>query len=83
MAAVAHLGFYLLLHHLRNQQVNLTKTGLLYSLEVLKKKNSASLSAHVVNHLLRKNRKTIPKFLSGKKLFKNVTLQILNFIPIS
>ena len=41
------------------------------------------LSAHVVNRLLRENRKTIPKFLSGKKLLKNVTLQILNFIPVS
>ena len=41
------------------------------------------LSAHVVNRLLRENRKTILKFLSGKKLLKNVTLQILNFIPVS
>ena len=41
------------------------------------------LSVHVVNRLLRENRKSIPKFLSGKKLFKNVTVQILNFIPIS
>ena len=41
------------------------------------------ISEHVVNRLLRKNQKTIPKFLSGKKLFKNVTLQILNFIPVS
>ena len=28
---------------------------------------------------VRENRKTIPKFLSGKKLFKNVTLQIKKF----
>ena len=28
------------------------------------------LSVHVVNRLLRENRKSIPKFLSGKKLFK-------------
>ena len=41
------------------------------------------LSAHVVNRLLRENRKTIPKCLSGKTLLKNVTLQILNFIPVS
>ena len=41
------------------------------------------LSAHVVNRLLRENRKTITKILSGKNLFKNVTLQILNFIPVS
>ena len=40
------------------------------------------LSAHVVNHLLRENGKTIPKLLSSTKLFKNVTLQILNFIPV-
>ena len=26
------------------------------------------LSAHLVNHLLRENRKSIPKFLKGKKL---------------
>ena len=32
--------------------------------------NSLShLSAHVVNRLLRENLKTIPKFLSGKRLF--------------
>ena len=41
------------------------------------------LSAHMVNCLLRKNRKSIPTILSGKNLFKSVTLQILNFIPIS
>ena len=41
------------------------------------------LSEHMVNRHLRKNRKAIPKILSGKTLFKNVTLQILNFIPVS
>ena len=41
------------------------------------------LSAQLVNHLLRENRKSIPKFLKGKKLFKNVTHQILNYIPVS
>ena len=41
------------------------------------------LNAHMVNRILRENRKTIPKCLSGIKLFKNVTLQILNFIPIN
>ena len=41
------------------------------------------LSAHIVNRLLRENRKSIPKFLSGKQLLKNVTFQILNFIPVS
>ena len=30
-----------------------------------------------------KNQKSMPIFLSGKKLLKNVTLQILNFIPVS
>ena len=35
----------------------------------------------MVNRLLRENRKYIPNFFNGKKkLFKNVTLQILNFI---
>ena len=38
-------------------------------------------SAHVDNHLLCENQKTISKFSSGKKLFKNVTLQIFYFIP--
>ena len=38
--------------------------------------------AHTVNRLLRENQKTIPKFLSDNKLFKNVTPQILNFIPV-
>ena len=43
------------------------------------------LSVHVVNRLLRKKkkRKSIPNCLSGKKLLKNVTLQILNFILVS
>ena len=40
------------------------------------------LSAHVVNRLLRENRKTMTQVLSGT-LFKNVTIQILNFIPVS
>ena len=43
----------------------------------------AKLCAHVVNRLLRENRKTISKCLSVKKLFKTVSLQILNFIPVS
>ena len=34
-------------------------------------------NVYVVNRLLRENRKTI------LKVFKNVTLQILNFIPVS
>ena len=41
------------------------------------------LSAHMAIHLLSENRKTITKNLSGKKLFKNVALQILNFVPVS
>ena len=41
------------------------------------------LSAHVVNRLLHENRKSIPKFLSGKNTSKNVTLQALNFILLS
>ena len=40
-----------------------------------------TLSAHVVNRLLRENRKTIPKILSGKKLFKNVTPPDFKFYP--
>ena len=43
------------------------------------------LSAHVVNRLMiaRKPEYRHPKILSGKNIFKNVTLQILNFIPVS
>ena len=41
--------------------------------------NLSHFSAHVVNHLLSENRKTILKILSGKKLLKNVTLQIFLF----
>ena len=42
------------------------------------------LSAHVVNRLLRENRKSIPNFLMVKQtFFKNVTLQMLNFILTS
>ena len=41
------------------------------------------LSEHMVNRLLLENRKSIPKFFNGKKLLKNVTLQILNFILVS
>ena len=33
--------------------------------------------------LFLEKQKLIPKFLSGKKLFKHVTLQILNFISVS
>ena len=41
------------------------------------KKTLSHFSAHVVNRLLRENWKSILKVLSGKKLLKNVTLQIL------
>ena len=34
------------------------------------------LSAHMVNRLLRENRKSIPKMFNGRKHLKNVTLQI-------
>ena len=51
--------------------------------EISRPENLSHLSAQVVNRLLRENRKSIPKFLSSKKLLKNVTLQILNFIPVS
>ena len=33
--------------------------------------------------LFLENRKSIPKIFSSKTLFKNVTLQILNFILVS
>ena len=39
-------------------------------------KTLSYLSAHMVNRLLRENRKSIPNFFNDKKLFKNVTLQI-------
>ena len=38
-------------------------------------------SAHSVNRPLHENWKAIQKFINGKKLTKNVTLQILSFIP--
>ena len=41
------------------------------------------LSLHVLNRPLRENRKFIPKCFNGKRLFKNVTLKILNFILVS
>ena len=41
------------------------------------------LIVHVVNCLLHENRKSITKIFNGKKLLKNVTLQILNFIFVS
>ena len=41
------------------------------------------LSGHLINHLSRENWKSIPKFLSGKNFFKNVTLQILNYRRLS
>ena len=40
------------------------------------------LSAEVIKRLLRENRKTIPKCLSVN-LFKNASLHIINFIPVS
>ena len=46
-------------------------------------KSMGAFSAHVVNRLLREKRKSIPKILSGKNLFKNVALKILNFIWVS
>ena len=42
--------------------------------------NLSHPSAQVVNRLLRENRKSIQNFFNGKKRFKNVTLQILNFL---
>ena len=44
--------------------------------------NLSPLSAQVIICLLRENQKTIPKCLSVN-LFKNVSLHILNFIPVS
>ena len=35
--------------------------------------------AHVLNRLLRENRKSIPKMFNGKNLFKNVTFQVFFF----
>ena len=41
---------------------------------MLTKQNLSHLSPHMVNRLLHENQKSTPKFLSGKKLLKNVTL---------
>ena len=40
------------------------------------------LNAHVVNRLLRENRKTIPKFLSGKTLLTFKKCNCSKFYPI-
>ena len=45
--------------------------------------NSVLSQRHVVNRLLCEKRKSIPKLFQLLKLFKNVTLQILNFILVS
>ena len=48
------------------------------------KYNLSHLSVPVVNRLLRKKTEVHPKFFYVVKNFlKNVTLQILNFIPVS
>ena len=44
---------------------------------------SSRLNVHLMFASFPENRKTIPKFLVVKKLLKNVTTQILNFIPVS
>ena len=41
------------------------------------------LNAHLMFPLFTENRKSIPQSFSGKKLFKNVTRQIFNFILVS
>ena len=38
---------------------------------------------HSMFPLFPENWKSIPEFLSGKKLFENITLQILNLISVS
>ena len=45
--------------------------------------NSVSSQCARDKSSIAQNRTTIPNFLNGKKRFKNVTLQILNFIPVS
>ena len=45
--------------------------------------NSVSFQCARGKSSIARKPKTIPKFLSGKCFFKNVTLQILYFIPIS
>ena len=53
------------------------------ALQYLVELNLSHLTAHVVNRLLREKRKSVPNYFNGKKLLKNVTLQILNFILVS
>ena len=48
---------------------------------LLLKTTLSHLSAHVVNRLLRENRKTIPKFLSGKKTFQKYNPPDFKFYP--
>ena len=56
----------------------------IHTVPILKRTKLVSLlSVHMVNRLLHEDRKSIPNFFNGKNLFKNVTLQILNFILVS
>ena len=41
------------------------------------------INAHLMFSLFPENRKSTPLVFSGKKLLKNVTLQVLNFISVS
>ena len=50
--------------------------------EIIELNSVSHLIVHVVNRLLPENRKSIPNYLMLKTLFKNETLQILNFIPV-
>ena len=64
--------------HYRHEWIKVD-TGIRKILLIITKELSKTLShfsAHVVNHLLREKRKSIPKTLNRKILFKNVTLQI-------
>ena len=88
--APSDLGLYCLpmphfMVHYRREWVKVD-TGFRILLLVITKELSKTLShfrAHVVNHLLREKRKSVPKTVNGKTLLKNVTLQILNFILVS
>ena len=53
----------------------------LQKMTLLGHKTLSHLSVHMVNRLLRENRKTIPKFLSGEKLFKKCHPSDFKFYP--
>ena len=62
---------------------NLSKKKKVRHLSAYRDYSSSRINAHSMFTLFPEYRKSIPLFLCGKKLLKNVTLQILNFTSVS